>query len=104
MKLLVACLAFTFLLTGCGKQPQVAANNQASSSPIPELTTSPSPASTPIVEATPSATSSPAVADTNRPVEVTYLGVTADKENFHYKVKVNTAKPISQVDLGIKFM
>ncbi|HKQ53574.1 MAG TPA: hypothetical protein VJT74_14455, partial [Pyrinomonadaceae bacterium] len=39
-----------------------------------------------------------------RPVEFTYLGVTKDKGSIAYKIKVNSAKPISQVDLDMKYM
>jgi hypothetical protein len=42
--------------------------------------------------------------DKSAPVEFTYTGITADKENFSYKVKVNTTKPVSQVDIGIKYL
>ena len=36
------------------------------------------------------------------PVEFTWLGITPDKQNISYKIKVNTDKPISQVDLAVK--
>lgn len=36
------------------------------------------------------------------PVEFTWLGITSDKQNISYKIKVNTDKPISQVDLAVK--
>jgi hypothetical protein len=37
------------------------------------------------------------------PVEFTYVGITPDKESFSYKIRVNTAKPIGQVDIGAKY-
>src|SRR5258708_7274459 len=36
------------------------------------------------------------------PIEFTYLGITPDKANISYTIKVNTDKPISQVDLAVK--
>ena len=38
-----------------------------------------------------------------RPVEFTWLGIAADKEHVAYKIKVNTGKPISQVDIELKY-
>lgn len=38
-----------------------------------------------------------------RPVELTSLGIAADKEHVAYKIKVNTDKPISQVDIELKY-
>ena len=38
------------------------------------------------------------------PIEFTYLGITPDKQNISYKIKVNTEKRISQVDLAVKEM
>ena len=37
-----------------------------------------------------------------KPVEFTCLGLSADKTHFSYRVKVNTDKPISQVDIEVK--
>jgi hypothetical protein len=36
------------------------------------------------------------------PVEFIYGGITPDKSNFAYKIKVNTAKPIKEVHLHLK--
>jgi hypothetical protein len=36
------------------------------------------------------------------PVEFTYGGITADKANISYKIKVNTDKPIEEVHLAFK--
>jgi hypothetical protein len=38
------------------------------------------------------------------PVDFIYIGTTPDKESFSYKIKINTAQPISQVDIAIKYM
>jgi PBP1b-binding outer membrane lipoprotein LpoB len=38
------------------------------------------------------------------PVEFTYGGITSDKTNISYRIKVNTDKPISQVDLAVEEM
>ena len=37
------------------------------------------------------------------PVSVEYLGLTADGERFRYRVHVNTAKTISQVDVSVAY-
>jgi hypothetical protein len=36
------------------------------------------------------------------PVDFTFLGIAADKQHIAYKIKVNTDKPITQVDLALK--
>lgn len=36
------------------------------------------------------------------PVDFTFIGIAADKQHIAYKIKVNTDKPISQVDLALK--
>ena len=38
----------------------------------------------------------------SQPVTFTFLGITPDKQNVAYRIKVNTNKPISQVDLNCK--
>ena len=38
------------------------------------------------------------------PVEFTYTGITPDKANVAYKIKINTDKPIDEVHLGFKDM
>ncbi len=103
MKLLVACLAISFLLVGCGnREERVSVDNSATRTVTEGV--NPTPAPTPTPTATPSATSSPAAKDAERSVDFTFLGITPDKQNIHYKIKVNTAKPISQVDLATKYM
>ncbi|HEX8843316.1 MAG TPA: hypothetical protein VF791_01540 [Pyrinomonadaceae bacterium] len=104
MKLIAVLISLAALLTGCGSKQEnmsvnssqtrtesketVGAKNEATPQPTPTATQTPTPATT---------------ADTERPIEFTYLGITSDKEHIRYRIKVNTAKPISQVDLGIKF-
>jgi hypothetical protein len=53
------------------------------------------------------ATSSQAAAPqstSGTPVEFTYTGITPDKANVAYKIKVNTDKPIDEVHLAFKDM
>ena len=102
MKLLPGCLALTLALAACGggSDDKPAANNSAAT-PAPTRTAAEtSNAATP----TATATASPAAVGGERPVEFTYLGVTPDKESISYKIKVNAAKPITQVDLNMKYM
>jgi hypothetical protein len=99
VKLLTGCLAISLIFIGCGtRQSNIANDNSAITS------------QTRMVEATPpaspstSATSAPVTNDGERPVEFTYLGITPDKESISFEIKVNTSKPVSQVDIGIKYM
>jgi hypothetical protein len=94
MKRLTISMSLTLLLIGCGgRQEKVSVNNSQTPTAMKEaLITS---AQTP----TPTLTPTPATNEAERPVEFTYLGLTSDKQNIHYTLKVNTAQPISQVDL-----
>lgn len=98
MKLLIVSITLSVLLIGCaGKQEKASVNSSPTPTATQEAQTTR--AETPSLSPTPSATLS-----TERPVEFTYLGVSTDKEHINYKIKVTTAKPISQVDLGMKYM
>jgi hypothetical protein len=104
MKSLLWCLALAFILTGCGGGGENAAGNNAAgnnaATPAPtrdaQVTPTPQPSTTP--------SPSTSAGDAERPVEFTYLGLTKDKQAIAYKIKVNAAKPISQVDLRVKYM
>lgn len=94
MKLFLAMAATLLLMVGCaGNKEQPAANatstNQAGAGKSEKPST------------TEAKTESTAGA---RPIEFTCLGVSADKKNISYRIKVNTDKPISQVDLAVKEM
>ena len=52
-----------------------------------------------VVETSPAATPE---ATAEAPVEFIYGGITPDKSNFAYKIKVNTAKPILEVHMNLK--
>lgn len=89
------------LLTGCGnsaRQDAVSINNSTTTTTTKETET--------LAKPTPTATQSPAPnADKGAaPVEFTYLGISPDKQTASYKIKVKTAEPISQVDLGVKYL
>jgi hypothetical protein len=38
------------------------------------------------------------------PVDLTFYGLTSDQKNVHFKIKVNSEKPIRQVDIGLKIL
>lgn len=96
MRQLFLFITLSVLLTSCGdKQEKVSTN----SSPTPTATKE---AETTNV-ATPTPASSPTTKATERPIDFTYLGIKPDKQHIGYRIKVNTEKPISQVDLGFKF-
>jgi hypothetical protein len=60
---------------------------------------------TPKLEAvSPTPALSPATKSGTPPVEFTSLGLSTDKKAASYKIKVNTAEPISQVDIGVRYM
>lgn len=96
MKLLIAIITLFVILMGCAdKRENVSANNLS-----PSTTDTASPGT-----ATP--TQSPTLSQTTtteRPVDFTYLGATENRERVQYRIKVNTAQPISQVEIGVKYM
>jgi len=63
-------------------QPAVSQGVQATSTSSPQRTTSSGPA----------------------PIDFTYLGLTDDKTQIHYLIKVRSDKEIDQVDLNIKYV
>lgn len=99
MKLLFGCLVCSLLLAGCAaKQENVSTVNSVT-------TTETKIAEKPKVESvSPTPTASPAQKGGTPPVEFTYLGVSADKQSATYKIKVDAAEPISQVDIGVRYM
>lgn len=94
MKLFAVLIILCALLAGCGGGIREAGVNNSSTTTETVKTETP----------TPTATPTPATTDAERPIEVTYLGLTPSKDAIAYKIKVNTDKPITQVDLGIKYM
>jgi hypothetical protein len=97
MKLLFGSLALSLIFAGCGGgQDKVSTNNSATQTKETEVMKAETPS--------PTATPSPATKDGEPPVEFTYLGVAPDKETISYKIKVNAAEPISQVDIAVKYM
>jgi hypothetical protein len=103
MKLLKGCLALTLAFAACGggRDDNSSANTTTTNTQTTTNTTrnETANAATP----SPTATASPA-ATGERPVEVTYTGTTPDKGSITYKVKVNSAKPIGQVDLNMRYL
>lgn len=89
------------LLTACGNKQQTAVSTNTSTIPTATKETVTTAAESPSTTAT---TPTPATKDNQPPVEFTYLGVAPDKESISYKIKVNAAEPISQVDIGVKYM
>lgn len=89
-------------LSGCAggnKQDAASVNNSTTTTTTKETETAvkPTPMATP--NATPANT-----ATGEAPVELTYLGVSPDKQTASYKIKVKTTEAISQVDLGVKYL
>jgi PBP1b-binding outer membrane lipoprotein LpoB len=92
MKTYIALILAAVFLSACG-------NNQ------PGSTTNPQPAAG--SQSAPANTGSQAAAPqttTGAPVEFIYGGITSDKANISYKIKVNTTRPIDEVHLALKEM
>src|SRR5712692_1810161 len=98
MKLFILAIAGVVLLAGCATKQE---NSNAGNSSAPGN----QPAAGNAEKATPGSstpvTNGGAKTDGN-PVEFTCLGLSPDKTHFSYRVKVNTDKPISQVDVEVK--
>jgi hypothetical protein len=91
MKIYLALVPTIIFLSACSvKEPSGATNTQAA----PGVQVTP-----PKVEA--SQSSAPETM-AGAPVEFIYEGLTPDKENVSYKIKVNTDKPIEEVHLALK--
>src|SRR5690348_3640959 len=97
MKFLISAIARVVLLAGCATRQD---NSNAGNSSAP--------ATQPAAGHAQKATQGSSTSVTNgsktdgNPVEFTCLGLSADKTHFSYRVKVNTDKPISQVDIEVK--
>ena len=92
MKKYIPILLAAVFLSACG-------NKQ------PASTTSTEPAAG--LQSPPSKTGSQSAAPqttTGAPVELIYGGITPDKANVSYKIKVNTDRPIAEVHLALKEM
>jgi hypothetical protein len=103
MKTLIVVFLLSATLASCSgeSQTQVANSNAAAATPTPAIT--------PQVHVTPPVTNrngetAPATNSAAAPVEFTFTGVTPDKESIAYKIKVNSAKPVSQVDIAVKYL
>jgi hypothetical protein len=98
MKLLISAIASVVLFAGCATKQE---NSNAGNSPAPANQAAAGNAEKATQGSSTSATNTGAKTDGN-PVEFTCLGLSADKTHFSYRVKVNTDKPISQVDIEVK--
>jgi hypothetical protein len=104
MKALIIVTILGLTLAGCASESQKPATDSTTT-----IAATPTPAITPQVHVTPPVTDPGSETASNTktadaPVAFTYTGVTADKEDISYKIKVNTAKPISQVDIAIRYL
>ena len=98
MKLLISAIASVVLLAGCATKQE---NSNAGNSSAPGNQPAAGNAEKATQGSSTSATNAGAKTDGN-PVEFTCLGLSPDKTHFSYRVKVNTDKPISQVDIEVK--
>ena len=81
------------LLAGCSAKQQTLSNN------APAIAANQ--AEKPKVERSTEAKQTTS-AESGRPIDFTFLGITPDKQNIAYRIKVNTAKPIEEVHLALK--
>ena len=90
MKTYIALILAAVFLSACGNN-QPASNTNTPPAAGSQLT----PANTASQPAAPRTT-------TGAPVDFIYGGITPDKANVSYKIKVNTDKPIDEVHLALK--
>ena len=96
MKKLIILMTMAVFFTACSNAPQKSQTpDSTNTTPVSIKTT------TEEAKSDTSETVSKSV-PADAPVQFTYGGITPDKENFAYKIKVNTDKPISQVDIAFK--
>jgi hypothetical protein len=98
MKPLITTIASLALLVGCASKQEKSDNARA---PAPTNQAVAGNAEKPAQGRATPATKGDEKTD-GRPVEFTCLGLSADKTHFSYRVKVNTDKPISQVDIELR--
>ena len=91
MKSYTTLVLAAVFLAGCSSKPA-----STDTQPVANAQSTPSK-----VESSQTAESQPTG---SAPVEFTYGGITADKANISYKIKVNTDKPIAEVHLAFKAM
>ena len=90
MKTYLILILAAVLVSACGSKEPPSSNTQAAAStPSPSLK----------VESSQSTTSQPT---NGAPVEFVYGGITPDKTDITYQIKVNTDKPIDEVHLALK--
>ena len=89
MKSYITLVLAAVFIAGCSNKP-------ASRETQPAVAAQATPSKT---ESSQTAASQPAG---GAPVELTYGGITADKANISYKIKVNTDKPIDEIHLAFK--
>jgi len=92
MRTYIAVILAAVFVAGCSNKP-------ASTNTQPTAGEQSAPSK---VESSPGRESAVSQATTGAPIEFSYLGITPDKKNISYKIRINTDKPISQVDLAVK--
>lgn len=103
MKTLIVTVFLVAAFTSCTSAPQQASANSSSTAAA-----TPTPAITPQVHVTPppgnTTDNTVSSSETNAaPVDFTYIGTTPDNERIAYRIKVNTARPIKQVDMNFRY-
>ncbi|HXG93610.1 MAG TPA: hypothetical protein VNN73_14790 [Blastocatellia bacterium] len=94
MRLMIVTIASLALLSACaGKNGNGSVSNSAAS------TNQAAKAST-----APQTESAAAAKTDEQPVEFTCLGIAPDKQHIAYRIKVNTEKPIEQVDIEVRYL
>lgn len=97
MKLIVLTMIAAVLFTACASQSQKTSTSGPANANSASSATTVSPSAKPA-----NAEAAPGNVVAGAPVQFTYVGIASDKESFSYKIKVNTAKPISQVDIAAR--
>jgi hypothetical protein len=92
MKTYVLVILTATLVSACGTRETTSSSNTQTATSTPSLSKTGNP---------PSAASRTTA---GVPVELVFGGLTSDKQNISYKIKVNTDKPIEEVHLALKEM
>ena len=89
MKTYVTIILAAVLASACGSKESSSSNTNTDTTASPPASSR-------------SGGSPAAASQSGAPVELTSCGLTSDKQNVSYKIKVNTEKPIEEVHVALK--
>jgi hypothetical protein len=99
VRLLCGSLVLTLICAGCGGQQVKVSTDNSVARTETKVTGTPEAESV-----APTSTATPERKGGTPPVEFTSLGLSPDKQSASYRLKVNAAEPISQVDIDVRYI